>query len=164
MGFFKRLFDKMSSLDKTAEVLAAEYDRLPPSMSEQERLYWLSGLASNMIQSGEADNAHHALLAALDVDPDWVPALCMIGTLYHAVGEHRKALPLLERALSTQEELKRQFEQYASIVAQIGDEDLLTRFEREIHRPHDTEDMLTATRQILAECRQALEREPPRQE
>lgn len=124
----------------------------------------LTDLASNMVQSGEVQNAQHALLAALDVDPDWVPALCMLGTLYHAISEHRKALPLLERALSTQEELKRQLEQYASIVAQIGDEDLLTNFEREIHRPHDTEDMLTATRQILAECRQALERDAPGQQ
>lgn len=254
MGFFKRLLDTMGSLDMTYKVLATEYDRLDPSMPEQERLYqllarrggwrklpepflrelasrlakaaksedgglrrvakiarfvWisergrlestnypeaarllsqtsfaaattgsippqdhpvslvataLSALASSMVQSDEVQNAQHALLAALDVVPDWVPALGMLGTLYHTAGEHRKALPLLERALSTQEELKRQLEQWASIVAQIGNEDLFTRFEREIHRPQDTEDMLTATRQILAECRQALEREPLRQE
>lgn len=41
MGLFKRLLDAMSSLEKTAEVLAAEYDRLGTAIPESERLYCL---------------------------------------------------------------------------------------------------------------------------
>lgn len=135
----------------TSDAVPSQYDPLSLVASA------LSGLAASLIQAGEAQNAQRALLSALDVDSENASALCTLGTLYHAVGEHQKALPLLERGVLVLEESSRWFEQFAAVVSAIGDRDLATRFEHEIHRPQDTDDILNAAREVLAECRKVLE-------
>lgn len=114
----------------------------------------LSSLGSSLLQAGEAQNAARAFLSALDVDRDNASALCSLGVLYHAVGEHQRALPLLERGISVLEESGPWWQQFADA---IGDADLRTRFENEIHRPEETRELLATFREVLADCRSALE-------
>ncbi len=87
MGFFKRLLYTMGSLDKTAEVMATEYNRLDPGMPERERLYrlfarrggwkklpepFLRELASRLAKAAKAEGGglHYVVKIARFV---WIP-------------------------------------------------------------------------------------------
>lgn len=54
--------------------------------------------------AGDAERALSAFLAALDLDPDYIPALCKLGLLYEERGEVELAIARFKRAVAIQPE------------------------------------------------------------